>query len=386
MKPSRSNTLWLITTTLVLLVVGTAIYVNREPRHGGKTASEWFEDAQRSSAHLHRYGEMFRGWEERGAEFLCRKLTVDQGPMRRHLSPAYNRIAARMGWSIMPLRSDAETRQTARRLLGYFEVDAIPALQTLARSGTELNRVAAVQAMSELGPAAADELGLVLIPLLRDPSATLQYEAITTLAALECMPETVVPLLVPFLTNHIERVRVEASYALGCYPPRPELTLSPLVGALGDSSATVRANALRAIGRMGEDGGTAFDAVVNCLGDSSSLVWARTVESIPFIVEPDRIVGTYDYGTKLETILARNTPYHVMMVSRGVLRLGLEAEKMESACTALVKAKPNWQVWEAVDAMAEIEPRPDWAESLLRQAMQHPNGTVRAKAQAALPD
>jgi len=72
------------------------------------------------------------------------------------------------------------------------------------------------------------------------------------------------------------------------------------------------------------------------------------------------------------------------MVLNASVGLGWPIDRLETTASALLSAPQNWQVWETVEVLAKLEPRPIWATTLLEDAVQHPNGLVRAKARRAL--
>lgn len=210
------------------------------------------------------------------------------------------------------------------------------------------------------------------------------YESITTLAVIGYAPERVVPLLLPLLQHTNQRFRVEASYALGSYPPMPEVTFEALRSALGDSETTVRANSLRALGKMGERARPAGGQVIQCLEDDM-LVQARAIEALPFILDSTTLNSNDEYQVALGTAWSEHGYYYErMMFCRARMKLGMNADGFEEICRRLIRSASNWQVWETVEAMAEMDPRPDWANELLREAARHPNGLVRLKANRAL--
>jgi hypothetical protein len=111
---------------------------------------------------------------------------------------------------------------------------------------------------------------------------------------------------------------------------------------------------------------------------------ARVVEALPFIAEPGEFENESAYQTALDVALAQPDKYYTMMACRAQLRLNRSSPLFQGAAMQLIKSGSNWQVWETVDALSEQDPMPGWARTLLEQAARHPNGLVRAKAQAAL--
>jgi HEAT repeat protein len=295
----------------------------------------------------------------------------------------FNRYAPKAGLQRISLSSSFAEKQTARKLLGYFEDRAAPELLELLATPFTANRMAALQALAELGPAVAPLAGPQLVPLLNDPDDAIVFETITTLAVIGYDPGSVVPRLVPFLEHGNDRVRLEAAYAIGSYPPLPAITLDPLIAALQDPDKVVRANAARALGGLGREAGPALEALGEHL-DADPLVVARAVEAIAMIVGKDATALGDAFETAHAAQLAGQDRYNQLMVLRASHRLGRPVNELEAVADALLASPSNWQVWEAVDALAELEPRPAWAGKLLERATRHSNGLVRARARTAL--
>jgi hypothetical protein len=132
------------------------------------------------------------------------------------------------------------------------------------------------------------------------------------------------------------------------------------------------------------DAQIAIEPLRQMLVRESGLPAARVVEALAFIAPVNELNDDPDHDRALETILSGADQYNIMMASRAEVRLGRPAARMPAAGTHLLRSRSNWQVWEAVDALAELEPTPGWARTLLLKASRHPNGLVRARAQAAL--
>jgi len=328
---------------------------------------------------------VFVGWGRAGAEFLAKRLPPNhQDRLRVQLISWYNTYCGHLGLSPIVYQNTVMEQQTARRLLGYFESEAVPVLLNLLESPSEASRVGAIQAMSELGPNVAEQIGPHLVPLLNDPSPTIQYEAITTLSVIGYDPDVVIPLITPFLQHQNDRLRIEASYAIGSYPPQPTLTLELLKRAIVDPDRTVKGNVIRALGKIGKDARTAINPLSAMLERGSGLPAARVVEALPFIAEPGEFENESAYQSALNVALAQPDTYYTMMACRGQLRLNRSSPLFQGTAMQLIKSGSNWRVWETVDALSKQDPMPGWVRTLLETATRHPNGLVRAKARAAL--
>ncbi|MBI1177210.1 hypothetical protein GC207_07195 [bacterium] len=380
-----TRTKWVPWAALItLLTLGTlVIAVSLEPRIQGRTANEWFDAAIKDPGDLARYGKIFADSGGAGVEYLGRQLVTDPPNWKVLTVELYNRYGAKVGLGFVPPPSNASRKRTARLLLGYLEDRAAPELIRLLHTTSTTQQPEVIQAMAELGPVAAPLLGPPLIPLLQDSSVTNVYETITTLAVIGYQPETVVPLLVPFLQHTNKRVRVEASYALSNYPAFPAVTLGPLLASLNDPDTVVRSNAARALGLMGTDARRALQPLRKLL-HSESLGASRAVEAIALIAGNDPAEVDAEYRQIHLRRRADGDRYGRLMVLHASARLGWSIDDLDKTCHLMVISQSNWQVWEAVDVMAELDPRPGWVKPLLETAAKHPNALVRAKARRAL--
>ena len=151
-----------------------------------------------------------------------------------------------------------------------------------------------------------------------------------------------------------------------------------------DHNTTVRANSLRALGHARAGSIRDKGEMKRLLNDAIQIVRARSVEAMAFVFSETELESISEFNGTLAEQLANNNAYNAMMANRAEIRLGRNPTNMEATCIKLLDSKSNWQVWEAVDAMAELNPRPGWVTTLLRQAAVHHNGAVRGKAEAAL--
>ena len=379
-----SQTNWILPAgaIVVFMAVVAVLVAAREPRFEGRTGGAWIIAASQDPGNLADYGAVFVRANEAGARFLARQLVADPPRWKLRLISFYNQHAPKLGLRHMQPNPGAGQKPIIRKLLGYCGDQAAPELNKLLTTASMPNRLEIIRAMAELGPDAAPIVGPQLLPLLSDPLDNVVYEVITTLAVVGYDPATVVPRVIPFLQHANYRVRIEASYALGVYAPMPELTLDPLIAALADSNQVVRANSARALGFIGKPAAPALEPLAKLLKDDP-LVSARAVEAIAMIAG-NQATGQAGFTTAHATHLASTDRYNQLMVLRASRRLGWSTPALEEVFSDLLRSQSNWQVWEAVDALAELEPRPAWADRLLEKASEHSNGRVRAKAEAAL--
>ncbi len=382
MAASRTNWILPAAAVVVFVAVVAVLVAAREPRFEGRTGGEWIVSASQDPDNLAQYGAVFVRAQATGASFLARRLVADPPKWKLRLISFYNQHAPKLGLRHIQPNPGAGQKPIIRKLLGYCGDQAALELNKLLTTASMPNRLEIIRAMAELGPDAAPIVGPRLPPLLSDPLDSVVYETITALAAVGFDPAAVVPRLIPFLHNWDSRARVEASYALGVYAPMPELTLDPLIAALADTNQVVRANAARALGYIGKPAARALEPLARLLKDDA-LVSARAVEAMAMIAG-NKATEQAGFTTAHATHLASTDRYNQLMVLRASRRLSWPTPGLEEVCSHLLRSQSNWQVWEAVDALTELEPRPAWAERLLEKAAKHSNGLVRTKARTAL--
>ncbi len=291
LKPRRGA--WSIVTVLSLVLLVVVIGRGMPPRHQGKTAGEWFEEAVRSArtspapvggaesarASFQACGEAFRCMGTPGIRWV-----VDEYVM---LTPFYLKWydqAAVALQHVVKLPARAQSNRyweplAAHRLLLHIGPEAIPELIRRSHSRDPAQRARVVTVLGELGPG-NPKAQACLLRMLGDSTAVVIYGSLEVLWMTLPEAENVVPAIVPFLTHTNNRVRVEATYVLGCLTPIPEPALGTLVTLLSDSVASVRANAARAIGLSGVRSEPIYASLEARLGDAEAVARFRAAEAL----------------------------------------------------------------------------------------------------------
>lgn len=128
------------------------------------------------------------------------------------------------------------------------------------------NRLAAIEALGELGSAAETAVP-ALMEALNDRTPEIRSQAARTLGSIGEKAKAAVPELVAALKDPNEGVRISAANALSGMGPVAQSALPALIEVLSDPSQGVRSNAIAAIANLGTDGKAALSALVDCLND-----------------------------------------------------------------------------------------------------------------------
>lgn len=298
LKPRR-GALWVVS---VLSLVLLAVVIGRvmPPRHQGKTAGEWFEEAVRNvrtwpepaggteseRASFQACAEAFRCMGTRGIRWVVDDYVI-QTPLYLKW---YDQAAVAMQ-KVITLPARAQSNRyweylAAHRLLLRIGPEAIPELIRRGHSRDPAQRARVVTVLGELGPGNS-KAQACLLRMLGDPSVDVIYSSLEVLWMTLPEAEIAVPAIVPLLTHTNNRVRLEATYAIGCLTPIPEPVLGTLVTLLSDSGGTVRANAARAIGLSGVRSEPIYRALEARLGDAEAVARFRAAEALVRLYGPE---------------------------------------------------------------------------------------------------
>jgi len=163
-----------------------------------------------------------------------------------------------------------------------FGSAAVSALTAVLRSGSYERRVAAANALSELG-----EAGVLkpLISALKDGEAQVRSAAANGLARLGD-PHAVTPL-VALIKDHDRNVRVAAVSALGQLGEKN--AVKPLLTLVNDREWEVRAVLAEALGRLGDK--SSLPAVLGLLHDRDQEVRQNAVDAVGRVGDETAIEG-----------------------------------------------------------------------------------------------
>jgi HEAT repeat protein len=378
--PSMKTHVLLVTGLLVLLVSGVPLW-RWSHSYQGKTADQWFALAMRDSDNLQRYSGAFRGLGHCGAAYLANVLTRQPPPFASTYDLVRLKVSRVLKIPPLPFGPARPAEiQCAKKLLGYLETNAVPALIRGLNRGPASSRKFVVQALGELGPAAADQAGPALARCLQDPSAEILSESIASLGMVQYRPKAIVPRLVLLLKHSDRRVRVEASYAIGNYLPLPELTLEPLQAALEDSDRVVRANAARALGRMGTNALPAVGKLREQLKDGM-LPAVRAAEALTLICPAAGANADQGIERALEAAQSSGNSYFNLIALSSRQRRFEDAGGLAEACLRQLSMRSEpYQRWEAVEYLWASGIVDTNAASVLRRGSEDSNGLVRYRS------
>ena len=289
----RKVIVWAV-AAIVVVVVGWAVFREREPRYNGKTLSEWMvlrqKDFIRETPALGTSPalEALRAIGTNGVPYLLEWLQYDEPASLRTLCNWVLRLPSqRVGNAATGLllrRSERAVMSTVSfRDLGPGATNAIPELSRImgdAKAKKASDR--AVSALMSLGPVALPALrgalsnptnhqrewiarqigeiqGLgtnghaavpVLLDCVRDSDSGLKQAAIRTLGRLGLDPDAVVPVLAAQLADTNWYTRRVSALALGDFGRNGASAVPVLLNALDDPDAFARDEAEEALKRI----------------------------------------------------------------------------------------------------------------------------------------
>ena len=222
-----------------------------------------------------------------------------------------------------------------------FGSAAISALASVLRSGSDERRVAAANALSEMGDAAVLK---PLIGALKDSEAMVRSAAANGLARVGDPQSS--PALVPLLRDPVRNVRVAAINALGQIADRN--TLDALLGMVNDREWEVRAVLAEALGKLADK--RAQPVVLSLLNDRDQEVRQNAADAL----------GKVGDDSVLENLVMAMVDEHM-----GV---------RQAASRAIIM----------VDAFWDRSPRVEGMVAELREAMKHRDTGVQTAAASLL--
>lgn len=174
-----------------------------------------------------------------------------------------------------------EARQAAAAALGMINSDSmngpspavLKALYDVLHDPAYQVRLAAVQSLSTLGPAAdedsVDAYVAALTPIaLKDPEPGLQIWArIAVIGATKDFGANNIAPITKHLANADPGVRMQAVQALGALGPQAKASVGSLVTALNDADVGVQVSAMWALGRMETAAASALPALEKMVAD-----------------------------------------------------------------------------------------------------------------------
>jgi len=399
LKPRR-GALWVV-TVLLLLLLAVAIERVLPPRHQGKIAGEWFEEAVLSArtspepvggtesarASFQECAEAFRCMGTRGIRWVVDEFLM---PTPFYLKWYDQAAVALQPVVTLPARAPSNRyweSLAAHRLLLRIGPEAIPELIRRGHSRDPAQRARVATVLGELGPGNL-KAQACLLRMLGDPSAEVISSSLEVLWMTLQEAEIAVPAIVPFLTHTNNRVRVEATYAIGCLTPIPEPALGTLVTLLSDSEGTVRANAARAIGLSGVRSESIYSSLEAGLGDANAVARFRAAEALVRLYGPEatnRTVALLEVLTEAE----RSADSYFRLIGFNMrTALGEGEWSSEAANETFRELLVNAMAYFRSEAMAGLAfhsgtsgtPVPPGIKKLVVGAQEDVNGLIRHQA------
>ena len=163
-------------------------------------------------------------------------------------------------------------------LMGYQAANMVPRLVEKLNTGAVLERVAAAEALGNIGPAGASLAVPALRAVVKDRDLAIRLEAIKALGKMMEKAEPAIPELCNILN---EAVATQIKWRVLTVFTNIGVTAVPqLVRSLGNADGWVRALAVRELSKFGNLVPAVIPALVKCLEDTDPGVRAEAVESL----------------------------------------------------------------------------------------------------------
>jgi HEAT repeat protein len=162
---------------------------------------------------------------------------------------------------------------TALAELGPAAADAVPVLIQVLQTKNEDVRLNAAIALGKIGKASVP----AVVKLLDAGEADIRYYAVWTLGWVGPDAKETAPRVIRALADKDESVRRKAAYALGRIAPDAKTAVGPLLQAFADTNADVRQAAAEAVAKFGAE---AVPALVEALKDDSISVRREAARAV----------------------------------------------------------------------------------------------------------
>ncbi len=271
-------------------------------------------------------------------------------------------------------------------LLGLFYwqstgARAVPALIDSLTNKDEKVRIAAAQALAEIGPSAAPAVAQLLDQALHDPVQYASTEAARALKTIDlAAARQIMTAYLPALKDDDVQARRKACVVLGGLGPVAKPAVPDLVSALNDADDTVRMHAVGALGEIGIPATLVIPALTKGLHDPAQAVRHRALSQFAFSIPPTEAVTPHlkqlledkDRGIATLAQSALNSPHrqakdrisvYVTMLQMGgandyallqLARLGPEAAGTLSAVIPVLKDKRPLYRYLAAEVLGAI--------------------------------
>jgi HEAT repeat protein len=272
-------------------------------------------------------------------------------------------------------------------------------------------RVAAAQALGQIGPAARPAVPALLNQALHDP---IEYSAGQAALALKTIDlaaaRQVITAYLPALAEQDVHLRRNACSVLASLGPVAKPAVPALTHALNDSDEIVRARAVSALGEIGIPAKDVVPALATALHDNSSQVrhaaatkfafsMAPAPDAIPALTEAaessdmsvgflaktalDRVNREAKNKASMLVIILKQGSSHDYALHQ-LAEMGPRAVEAVSALIPSLKDERALNRYLAAEALLAIGPQAKEAASALIAALQDDDSVVRASAADAL--
>ncbi len=301
-------------------------------------------------------------------------------------------------------------------LLGLFYwqstgARAVPALIDSLKSDDAKVRIAAAQALAEIGPVAGAAVPGLLDQALHDP---VLYAGTTAAGALRHIDLTaarqVMTAYLPALNDADVQTRRNACAMLEGLGPVAKPAVPALVSALNDTSETVRMHAVGALGEIGIPAALVIPALTKALHDPAQTVRHRALSQFAFSLPPTeavvpdlkQLLEDKDRGIATLARSALSSPHrqakdrtavYVTMLQMGsandytlrqLAQFGPEAAGAVPAVIPVLKHSRPLYRYLAAEVLGAVGPGAKDAVPALIAALQDQNPVVRDSAADAL--
>lgn len=301
-------------------------------------------------------------------------------------------------------------------LLGLFYwqstgARAVPALTESLKSDDVKVRIAAAQALAEIGPAAKPAVSRLLNQALYDPVEYAAIEAARALRSIDLVTARQAMVASLQMLREVDvQTRRKACAVLGGLGPVAKPAVSDLSDLLTDADDTVRVHAVGALGEIGIPAALVIPALAKALRDPAQAVRHRALSQFAFSVPPTeavvpdltRLLEDKDRGIATLAQAALNSPHrqakdrtavYVTMLQMGsvndytlrqLAQLGPEASGTVPAVVPVLKHERPLYRYLAAEVLGAIGPGAKDAVPALIAALQDQDPVVQGSAADAL--
>jgi HEAT repeat protein len=288
---------------------------------------------------------------------------------------------------------------------------AVPALTDSLRSDDAKVRIAAAQALAEIGPAASPAVTLLLNQALYDPVEYASTEAARALRTIDLVGarQAMVASLQALADGDVQ-TRRKACAVLGGLGPVAKPAVPDLIAVLTDGDDSTRMHAVGALGEIGIPATLVIPALAKALQDPAQAVRHRALSQFAFSITPTDAVVPYlkqlveDKNRSIATLAnaALNSPHrqakdrtavYVTMLQTGsandyalrqLAQFGPEAAGTVPAVIPVLKHERPLYRYLAAEVLGAIGPGATEAVPALIAVLQDQDPVVRDSAADAL--